>query len=462
VRFGPELLAARLAPLRGGAGPVALAVAVSGGADSVALLHACAALARREPRYVVRALHVNHALQPAAAGLEAAARAAAGAAGLPFTVLAAAVAPADRAGVEAAARAARYAALFAALAPGEALVTAHHREDQAETLLLQLVRGAGLRGLAAMPAGIARGGHALLRPLLDVPRAALRDYARMHGLTWLEDPMNVDPRFDRAWLREELWPTLTARWPAAPVTLARAAAHLAGAQALLDEHAAEDLARVARGPALAVEPLLALSPARRAALLRYWLVRVRGLHAPAARRLALIERELLRSRGANTPRMAWPGAELARHAGLLYAFAPLPAAPWPLRLPAAPATVDLGRLGRLELEPCVGSGLAVARGAGPLELRTRAGGERLQLAARGVQRELKDLLREARLPPWTRARVALVYAGAELLGVVLPAATWVGAQAAAGPGEPGVAIRWRAAPEELAAAPAPAAAAPVH
>ena len=470
MRFGPELLAARLAPLCAAAGPVALAVAASGGADSAALLHACAALARAEPRYRVRALHVNHGLQPAAAGLEAAARAAAAAAGLDVTVLEVAVAAADPAGLEAAARAARYAALFGALAPAEALLTAHHREDQAETLLLQLVRGAGLRGLAAMPAGVLRGSHALLRPLLEVPRAALLDYAREHGLTWFEDPMNADPRYDRAWLRSGLWPTLVARWPAAPLTLARAAAHLAEAQALLDEHAAEDLARVASGPALAVAPLLALSPARRAALLRYWLVRERGLRAPAARRLALIERELLRARGANAPRMAWQGAELRRYAGCLYAFAPLPPAPWPRRLPlvapggagVAPATLELGRLGRLELTRGVGEGIAATRCAGALELRARAGGERLQRTTGGSRHELKELLREARVPPWTRARVALVYADEELLAVVLPGATWIEARAAAGPGEPGVAIRWCAAPAELVAAPPGAAPAGVR
>jgi tRNA(Ile)-lysidine synthase len=309
-----------------------------------------------------------------------------------------------------------------------------------------------------MPALTALGDGWLLRPLLDLPRAALRDYARAQQLPVVEDPMNAALRYDRAYLRGACWPALTQRWPAAATTLARAARHLAEAQALLDEHAALDLSDVARGPWLAIAPLMALSVARRRALLRYWLVRVRGLRAPATRRIAGIERELLGAAAGRQPAICWNGAELRRYAGRLYAFAPLPSLPLPLALPlplpasAAPARVALGALGELVTTPVRGVGLGVARLGADLVVRARRGGERLQLAGHGHSRPLKDLLREARLPPWARTRVPLVYAGAQLVAVVLPGDTWIAAAAAAAPGEAGIAIEWHGAPDALAPA----------
>jgi tRNA(Ile)-lysidine synthase len=453
--FDAPELGRRLEPLIGAAGEAALVVALSGGADSVALLAAATELcaARRaapEPRLRLRAIYVDHGLT-AAAPLAAAASAAAERLGVPLVVLRVEVETGHGESVEAAARTARYAALAAALAPGECLLTAHHREDQAETLLLQLVRGAGLRGLAAMPAAARLGHGSLLRPLLDVPRAALRSYAASRGLAWHEDPMNADPRFDRAYLRGTLWPLLEARWPAAAATIARSAGHLASAQRLLDEASADHLRALGRGPALSIAGLKELSPERRTELLRYWL-RSRRLPLPPARRLALLAEEVFAARGDGAPKLAWPGAELRRFDGRLYAFAPLP----PLGLapgtplPAPPGALELGALGRIVARWQRGPATLDVTATGGLAVAGRRGGERLRLVARGPSRPLKDWLREARVPPWTRARAVLVHEGEALVAVVLPHATLIEASRRAPPDAPGLALHWQGAPEVLA------------
>lgn len=292
AEFGPDVLARELAPWLAH-GATTVVVALSGGADSAALLAAAAALAAREPRLRLRALHVNHGLE-GAQPLAAAARAAAAALEVPLTVLSIQLDVATGESLEAAARDARHAAFASALAPGELLLTAHHREDQAETLLLQLLRGAGPRGLAAMPLDAPLGAGRLLRPLLDVPRAALRRYLATTALVWHDDPMNADPAFDRNYLRGVVWPLLAARWPAAATTLSRSAAHLAAAQQLLDASSATLYEGMCQGAALLIEPLRRLPAAQRRELLRYWL-HTRGLPLPSTRRLLGFQREIGRA-----------------------------------------------------------------------------------------------------------------------------------------------------------------------
>jgi tRNA(Ile)-lysidine synthase len=450
--FGPSELARRLAPLVGAERVPALVVALSGGVDSVALLGAAAELAAATAGLTLRAIYVDHGLE-AAAPLAAAAAAAAAALGVPLEVLAVRIATDRGESIEAAARSARYAAFAGALAPGEALVTAHHREDQAETLLLQLVRGAGLPGLAAMPAAARLGSGWLLRPLLEVPRAALRAYAAGRGLPWHEDPMNTDPRYDRAYLRATVWPLIEARWPAAAVTLGRSAAHLAAAQRLLDEESADYVKSLERGPALSVAGLRQLAPERRAEVLRYWL-RSRRLPVPPARRLALLEDEVFAARRDGAPRLVWPGVELRRFDGRLYAFPPLP----PLALapgtplPPPPGALELGALGRIVARWRRGTTTLDVTDTRGLATDRRRGGEKLRLEPHGPSRPLKDWLREARVPPWARARAVLVREGGTLVAVVLPHATLIEASRRALPDAPGLALDWQDAPAELAPA----------
>jgi len=277
--FNARWLALQLRQLVGPLAGARFCLAYSGGADSTALLAAMAAL-RARLRLELRAVHVNHRLQPAAAKMARAARASARRLGVTCRVLLTPVKPARGASPEAAARAARYAALHAALRQGEWLLLAQHQDDQAETLLLQLLRGAGVAGLAAMPA---RAG-VLLRPLLDVPREHLLAYLRRRALAWTDDPSNAEERYDRNYLRLRVLPLLRARWPGLGLTLGRSAALAAEAQGLLAQAADLQLRPAWDGAALRVSVLRRLGTAQRRNALRRWLD-LQGIPMPDQRRL---------------------------------------------------------------------------------------------------------------------------------------------------------------------------------
>ena len=236
--FSHLVLARSLRELAGPLSGARLCVAFSGGADSTALLAATAALSARY-RCRARAVHVNHHLQPAAGAMARAARRTARSLGVSFSLIDAPVITVRGDSVEASARAVRYSALRGQLRDGEWLLLAQHQDDQVESLLLQLLRGAGIAGLAAMPA---RSGP-LLRPLLSIPRAQLIAYLQGRALQWSEDPSNADERFGRNFLRRQVLPLLRERWPGLGVTIARSAALAAEAQQLLDERAATQLCR---------------------------------------------------------------------------------------------------------------------------------------------------------------------------------------------------------------------------
>jgi tRNA(Ile)-lysidine synthase len=411
--LGAAWLARRLQELGVPARGACLCVAYSGGADSTALLAALAALPRRSG-WRIRALHVNHQLQADAGNWANTALAIAAALGVPARVLTVHVETAGRS-IEAAAREARYAALGDALEAGEFLLTAHHQEDQAETLLLQLLRGAGVAGLAAMPARARFARGWMLRPLLDVGRDELRQFVTTRGVVWVDDPSNTDPRFDRSFLRRRIMPLLLERWPATAMTLHRSAAHLAEAQQLLDTMADKVLDRAAVGAAVQVVTLRALTLPERSNLLRRWL-RCRGLPAPDQRQLRELTTAILSARPDAKPVVRWPGAEVHRHDGLLHAMSPLSPQPdaaswvWPRR-----RTLVIPGAGMLKLVSDPHGNLCLGRLPQRLELRFRSGGERLAMA--GGHKPLKDLLREQGLPPWQRERLPLIYAAAELVAV---------------------------------------------
>jgi len=313
--FTSAWLGRRLRELAGSLRGARLCVAFSGGADSTALLAALAAL-RARGQFELRALHVNHHLQPGAAGFARAAKECARRLGVPCQVLDAPVKVPRGESPEAAARAARYAALRSQLHPGEWLLLAQHQDDQVETLLLQLLRGAGVAGLAAMPE---RAGN-MLRPLLAVTRAQLLAYLRRQALTWCEDPSNADERYGRNFLRLRVLPTLRERWPALGTTICRSAALAAEAQQLLAARADEELQDALDGEALRVTVLRRLGAAARRNALRRWL-ELRGLPMPDQRRLQELTAPLLRARFDARPFIRWPGAVVSRRGDLLHAGA---------------------------------------------------------------------------------------------------------------------------------------------
>ena len=270
-----------------------LAVALSGGADSTALLAACA---RRWPGQV-RAVHVHHGLQAAAETFVSCCEASCREMGVPLTVLRVDARHAPGDSPEDAARRARYQA-FDAYARSEGIATialAQHADDQVETVLLALSRGAGLAGLAGMPTQWRRGDVQFLRPLLSISALAVRASARERGLQWVEDPSNTDERYTRNRIRARLLPELEAAFPQFRSTFARSARHAAEAQSVLDEVAASDLDSAGTPPRLA--GLQALSAGRQAMVVRLWLRRLHGT-TPEAAQLA----ELLRQVAACTTR----------------------------------------------------------------------------------------------------------------------------------------------------------------
>ena len=300
-------------------------------------------------------------------------------------------------------RQARYAAIRDVLHPGEVLVTAHHRDDQAETFLLRALRASGPDGLASMRMWrpFAHGWH--WRPLLQTPRSALLAYAQRHGLDWIEDPSNADTDFDRNFLRQRVLPLLRERWPQADAAFARSAELNAEASELL---AAED-ARALAPPAtldastIPVPPLSALPVPRRARVLRRW-IRQLGLPPLPSEGLVRIETELLATRTDAEARFDWHGATIRRWRDLLHAsplHPPLPSAwrqDWDGRLPLV-----LPDGGTLSLE---GANALPS----PLQAHARAGGERIVLPGRTHSTTLKNVLLDLGVPPWTRDKLPLL------------------------------------------------------
>ncbi len=421
--FGPRWLATRLTALLPHLPQLRLCVAFSGGADSTALLAALAAMRPRPQQ--LRAVHIDHGLQPNSRGWAAHCRRVARALGVACAVRRAALTRSKGASLEALAREARYRLLGAALQPGEVLLTAHHQDDQLETVLLQLLRGAGVAGIAAMPESTPFAGGLLLRPLLHVPRRALHAWASAQQLRWVEDDSNRHLHLDRNYLRARVLPALTARWPAAAATVARSAAHAATAQRLLDALAAADVARAQVGAALAAPALRALSPERRRNALRYWITAAKLLPPPTAR-LDEIAGPLLAARADAQPLVAWPGARVQRQAQLLLLSRTTAAQPAP-PAPPRPATAWHWRdsrscvlpapLGRLTLRGDARGPLDLDALGAVLTVRARRGGERLRVRRGGPRRALKSLLQEARVAPQLRAHLPLVFDGARLIAV---------------------------------------------
>lgn len=410
----------------------ALAVAYSGGRDSTALLHAAWRLAT-ERGFALHALHIHHGLSPladawAAHGRAQCARWSRRGAAIHFHVRRLELVCAPGESVEARAREARYAALgeMARERGCAAVLLAHHANDQAETFLLQALRGAGAAGLAAMPALQRRDGIVWLRPWLDCPRAEIEAYVRRHRLAYVDDDSNAQPRFARNRLRLAVWPVLEAAFPQALTVLGAAARHAQDARECLEALAELDLSRARDGDgALQLAALADLGAARRRNLLRHWL-HAAGQPASAA----LLERladELplqpdAQASGARPP--SWPlrtGWVIRAWRGrlALHANSAGPQGVEPLWLCIeGPGAYELpGWSGRLLVSPADGSDALALSRLQRVQARAREGGERFQRAAATPARALKKQFQAAGLPAWQRQGPLLFDAAGELLYV---------------------------------------------
>lgn len=394
-------------------------IAYSGGMDSAVLLHALAALRGRLP-FDIRALHVDHGLHPDSRAWADRCGHACARFGVPLEIRRVEVAAIRGESLEAVARERRYESMSGLLGAGDLLLTAQHRDDQAETLLLALMRGSGPKGLAAMPGVAPLGNGRLLRPLLDFSRAELREYAEGQGLEWVEDPGNADLGFDRNFLRHQVLPLLAERWPACATGIARSAAHCAEAQGLIDLFAEDELRKIAGSQphTLSIARLRALALPLRKAVLRHWF-RERSLPPPNFRHLDRILTEAMTPRADAIPLVAWRGCEVRRYRDDLFAMEPLSWAPgegpvhWERGVLSLP-----NELGCLELFASNG------RRFDPLELfpdglRVRFGVEGLSCRSGPDRhrRALRKLYQEAGVPPWVRPYVPLLFSGGTLIAV---------------------------------------------
>jgi len=401
-------------------------VAFSGGLDSTVLLHLLHLL-HKDGRLqgTLGAIHVHHGLQPLAdSWLKHCERVSA-----MFNV------PllhkqvdagrfAQELGPEAAARKARYAAYESALSAGGLLLQAHHVDDQAETILLHLLRGSGPRGLSGIPLRRKLGKGELLRPLLACSRRQLHEHASVHGLSWVDDPTNEDLRFERNYLRHAIIPRLVSKWPATSDNLARSAALCSDASRLIVTMAEIDLQHVRseKPNQLCLKKLQTLSPERQRNVLHYWsclCCNGLGVNEPPYKVLLEVLSNLIDARPDSSPVVSWGGPdsrmEFHRHGQTLYLVeskqVDLPdSLDWNLQLPVRLP----GSLGTLVFIP--GKARVKEIIEAQVEVRFRKGGETIKLPGRPT-RTLKNLLQENRVPVWQRNHVPLVYGNGQLLAV---------------------------------------------
>ena len=437
--FSPSALADVLHRL-GLSSATPLTVAFSGGLDSCVLLHALCQL-RESLDLPLQAVHVDHGLHPESSGWARRAQQTCDRLKIPCTVERVQVTRIREHGLEDAARRARYACLARHVAQGEVLLTAHQADDQAETVLLQLLRGAGVHGLAAMPAMAAFHKGRLARPLLEFTREQLAAYARQENLQWIDDTSNADLRLSRNYLRHRIFPLLEAHWPEASRRIARSAGMAAEAAELLDDLAESDWSscRGVEETRLSVVALRGLPPPRQRNLVRYWL-RQQGFQAPTAMHLDQVLAQVARDPRSNRAVIRWPGTEVCRYRDELIALRPCAETDsgwrmhWNLTDP-----LEIPGVGFLRAEKSQGDGLSCERiGQSPIIVGLRQGGEVCRLPGRVHHRKLKKLLQEAGIPPWERKRLPLVYVNGELAAI---GDRWVCEPYAARANEPGWKLR---------------------
>lgn len=433
----PQRVADALVPVVPAGSSILLGL--SGGIDSVVLLHLLAELAPRHS-WQLSALHVHHGISSKADAWAAFCRELCARYNIPFQLECVDIAPLRGIGVEAAARELRHAAL--ARQPVDFIALAHHQDDQAETLLLQLLRGAGVRGASAMAAVQPRTGQpALLRPLLDAGRAELLAYAGQHGLQWVDDESNADDRYPRNFLRHRVLPVLEQRFPAYRATLARSARHFAEAAELMDALAEQDAQDALAGNMLAVARLRELDTTRAKNLLRWFLQR-RGALLPDQTRLEEMLRQLCSAREAAQVCVGWEGWELRCYRGKAQVCRALPEPdagwymPW-----GGEEKLELPQLGGvLRFVRHMGEGLSQQKlHAAKAAIRLRRGEERLRPDAARPARSLKYLFQEHGVPPWQRERWPLLYCAETLVAVP---GIGVDSEYRAAPGEVGVVLEW--------------------
>lgn len=412
-----------------------LVLALSGGLDSVVLLDLLASL-QPALRFRLSAMHINHQLSPHAGDWADFCSMLCEHYAVPLEVSTVTVPFQPGDSLEEAARIVRHKALNSSTA--DFIVLAHHLDDQAETLLLQLLRGCGVAGASAM----AEQNGRQLRPLLDISRSRLEQYARKRELRWVDDESNLDIRFDRNFLRHCILPVLSERFPSYRETFLRASRNFSESSQLLEELASHDAASAIHEKKLSVQALARLSFPRAKNLLRHFL-KLYGIVSPNALRLEEILRQLLNAKQDAQIRIQLEPFELRRFLGQAWIILP-PGQPDPhlryhWRGEDELSLKELG--GTLKFWPVHGQGISRARlEQAAVTLRLRQGGERLQPDCKRPRRSLKNLFQETGTPPWIRETAPLLFSGEHLAAGV---GIGIDCGFQAGPDEPGIMLEWK-------------------
>ncbi len=412
-----------------------LALGLSGGLDSAVLIDLLAQL-RPTLQFRLSAIHVNHQLSPRAGEWANFCSTLCRSFAVPLEIAVVQVPFQPGDSLEAAARTVRHEAL--ARHAADYIVLAHHLDDQAETLLLQLLRGCGVEGASAM----AEHNDRLLRPLLKTSRNQLEQYARQRGLNWVEDESNLDTRFDRNFLRHRVLPVLAERFPAYRETLLRSSRNFSESAQLQEELARHDATSAIHDKNLSVQALARLSVPRAKNLLRHFL-KLHGIAAPSATRLEDMLHQLLSAKQDAQIKIPLAPFELRRFLGQAWVIPALSLPDRSLRWTwQGEKEITLNELGgTLILWPVHGQGISRARlEQAPITLRLRHGGERMQPDCLRPRRSLKNLFQEAGVPPWMRQTLPLLYSGEHLaagLGIGIDCAYQ------ARPDEPGIMLEWK-------------------
>lgn len=392
---------------------------LSGGVDSMVLLHLLRQLASHY-HWHLSALHVHHDISPNADAWANFCAQQCQALGVPLHIERVDITPLRELGIEAAARKLRHAAFATQVC--DFIVLAHHADDQSETLLLQLLRGAGVRGASAMPllSQTTASQAAVMRPLLHSSRNDILNYAAAHDLPWIEDESNADVSYPRNFLRHHVMPMLAEKFPAYRDTLVRSAQHFAEASQLLDELAAQDAQHSLAGYMLDMAALQPLADARSKNLLRYFLYQV-GAPMPSTVLLDTLLQQLRYAQQDAAVLVEYAGWQIRRYQNKVYAQPALAQfdAQTVVSWHGEPEVFWPALQQHLHFHQTTGAGISYAKlQSFPVTLRLRQGGETLRPQRHAATRTLKNLLQEHRIPPWQRERWPLLYHGDELVCVV--------------------------------------------
>ena len=395
-------------------------VAYSGGVDSHVLLHLLAT-AKIKSYASIYAIHIDHGLNSQSHQWTQHCSTVAAELSVEFISVKVSVENIESLGMEAAARTARYQALEDNLAKNDFLLTAQHQHDQAETVLLQLLRGAGPKGLSAMAKTFQLGETKVYRPLLSLSQADIVTYAKQHNLQWIDDPSNVETRWNRNYIRHTLWPEIALRWPSAEKTLSRSAEHCAEASELMAELAEQDLMTLdcdKKSDSLSISSLLKLSVSRQRNLLRH-IFMWKNISLPSTVNLQRILDEVCLAKQDSMPMVSWSKIEIRRYQDTLFIMSPLPEHDETQVVECqGGGDVAINKSSILSWKVSDSQGVKKQVLTDGVIIRFRQGGEHIQLQGQQHHKSLKHLFQEWGIPPWQRGRIPLVFVGDELVAVV--------------------------------------------